>query len=476
MKNITLFTPLLFLITCNNASSDQKINKPNIIYVLTDDLGWRDLSCYGSTFYETPNIDHLAQQGIRFTDAYAPSGVCSPSRASIMTGKTPARLHITDWIAGLDYPFAMLSPPDNWTRYLPHEEITIAERLKDAGYKTFMAGKWHLGRKEHNPLTHGFDEKIGGGPAGGPGSYFFPYKNVPDLEKGNEGEYLTDRLTTEVINWLKSNHDTSFFIYLAYFNPHRPTQAKGQYIQKFQHKTSPGQAQNNPINAGMIYSLDENMGRLMKVLDSLNLSENTLLIFNSDNGGNHYADTPQKTSNKPLREGKGSNYEGGIRVPLIVRWPKHIKAGQVIDEPVAGYDFYPTLLHLTGLRKSENNTIDGVNLLPLLTQNKPLKREALYFHYPHYHHGGASPHSVIRKGEYKLIRFYEDGHTELYHISDDISEENDLSVDSPDKVIELQNDLNNWLKQTGAQMPTRNPEYNPDRYGEWKFHLEKELW
>jgi arylsulfatase A-like enzyme len=477
IKHLIPLLGLFFLFACKQPTTTTiKKQKTNIIYVLTDDLGWKDLSCYGSTFYETPNIDELANQGMRFTNAYAPSSVCSPSRASILTGKTPARLHLTDWIAGLDYPYEKLSPPKDWIRYLPHEEITIAERLKEAGYKTFMAGKWHLGRVQHNPLTQGFDEKVGGGPAGGPGSYFYPYRNVPNLEEGMQGEYLTDRLTSEVISWMNMHKDTSFFIYLAYFNPHRPTQAKEEYIEKFKTKTSPGQAQNNPVNAGMIYSLDENMGRLMDALNSLNLASNTLLIFNSDNGGNHYADTPQKTSNAPLREGKGSNYEGGIRVPLIMRWPDKIKAGQTSDIPVVGFDFYPTLLNLAGLHVSENKTVDGVNLLPLLTDNNPPQRKALYFHYPHYHHGGAEPHGVIRKGAYKLILFYDGFDTELYNIKDDIRESNDISEKYPDIVKELTADLKQWLNDTGAQMPTQNPDYDPKRRDEWKFHLEEELW
>lgn len=476
MRNLFFLTALLFLVSCSSKSNIEQQPKTNIIYILTDDLGWRDLSCYGSTFYETPNIDDLARQGIRFTNAYAPSSVCSPSRASILTGKSPARLRLTDWIAGLDYPYARLSPPQNWVRHLDHEEITIAEHLKEAGYKTFMAGKWHLGREEHNPLTQGFDEKIGGGPAGGPGSYFYPYINVPDLDSGMEGEYLTDRLTDEVIKWMNANKDTTFFIYLAYFNPHRPTQAKEKYTEKFRQKTAPGQDQNNPINAGMIYSLDENMGKLLKALDEMNLANNTFLVFNSDNGGNHYADDPQKTSNKPLREGKGSNYEGGIRVPLIVRWPGKIKAGRVSDVPVVGYDFYPTLLQLAGLQVDETKTIDGIDLLPLLTNNILPQREAVFFHYPHYHHGGAAPHSVIRKGDYKLIQFYEDNHVELYNTNEDISEENDLTAMLPEKVKELRQELIQWLEETGAQMPEKNPDFDPELVGEWKFHLEKELW
>ena len=246
----------------------------NILFILTDDLGWRDLSCYGSSFYETPNIDRLASQGMRFTDAYAAATVCSPTRAAVLTGKTPARLHLTDFLNGLEFPHAALSPPD-WTRwYLPHEEVTLAEMLKQVGYETFYFGKWHLGGEEHFPVTQGFDHSLAVTQAGWPGTYFYPWPMVRNLT-GKKGDYLTDRLTDEVIKSLERSHDRPFFTFLSYFTPHRPTQAKEEFIRKYEAKLSPDQVQRNPVNAGMIHSLDENVGRLMQSLDDLNLADNT---------------------------------------------------------------------------------------------------------------------------------------------------------------------------------------------------------
>ena len=325
MKKYSAFLVLLIVFISCQKQENKNEQDLNFLFILADDLGWSDLSGYGSEFYETPNIDRMAERGIKFTNAYSASSVCSPTRASILTGQYPARLKLTDWIAGLDYPYEKLIPPADWTKFLPHETITLPEILKEKGYKTISIGKWHLGKKEHYPTTHGFDEKIAGSESGGPGSYFYPYENdisdTPDLEDGEPGEYLTDRLTDEAIRYIKENKDNKFFMYLPYFNPHRPTQAKEEYIQWFEEKIIPGYHQQNPVNAAMIYSLDENVGRLMEALRANDLEKNTVVVFFSDNGGNHYADEPQKTSNWPLREGKGSAYEGGVRVPLIVSWP-----------------------------------------------------------------------------------------------------------------------------------------------------------
>ena len=443
----------------------------NILFILTDDLGWRDLSCYGSSFYETPNIDRLASQGMRFTDAYAAATVCSPTRAAVLTGKTPARLHLTDFLSGLEFPHAALSPPD-WTRwYLPHEEVTLAEMLKQVGYETFYFGKWHLGGEEHFPVTQGFDHSLAVTQAGWPGTYFYPWPMVRNLT-GKKGDYLTDRLTDEVIKSLERSHDRPFFTFLSYFTPHRPTQAKEEFIRKYEAKLSPDQVQRNPVNAGMIHSLDENVGRLMQSLDDLNLADNTLLIFASDNGGNHYADRPQKTSNAPLRDGKGSAYEGAYRVPLIVRWPGRVPAGTETSEPVSSIDFFPTLQAVTGQERTQE--LDGVNLLPLLLKQEPLGRQALYWHYPHYHHGGASPHGVIRKGKYRLIEHFDGTPKELYDIENDIGETVNLAKSLPDKSKELLDELRQWRHEVGAQMPTLNPNYDPNRVHESNFFREPE--
>ncbi|MEO2019024.1 MAG: sulfatase [Fuerstiella sp.] len=446
-----------------------KASAPNILLILTDDLGWRDLSCYGSTFYETPNIDRLASQGMRFTDAYAAATVCSPTRAAVLTGKTPARLHLTDFLSGLVFPHAALTPPD-WKRHsLPHEEVTLAEMLKPAGYETFYFGKWHLGGEEHFPATQGFDHNLAETKAGWPGTYFYPWPMVRNLT-GKKGDYLTDRLTDEVIRSLQRPHYRPFFTFLSYFTPHRPTQAKEEFIRKYEAKLSPEQVQRNPINAGMIHSLDENVGRIMQSLEELHLANNTLLVFTSDNGGNHYADIPQKTNNAPLRDGKGSAYEGAYRVPLIVRWPGNVPAATETSEPVSSVDFFPTLQAVSGQKPMPVRDLDGVNLLPLLLKLQPLRRQALHWHYPHYHNGGASPHGVIRKGQYRLIEHFDGTPTELYDIATDIGETVNLAKSMPDKSKELLNDLRQWRKEVGAQMPTLNPNYDPDRVHESMFY------
>ena len=479
MKKFRVFLVLLIVFISCQQQENRNEQDLNFLFILADDLGWSDLSGYGSEFYETPNLDKLAEQGIKFTNAYAASNVCSPSRASILTGQYPARMNLTDWIAGLDYPYEKLSPPADWTKFLPHETITLAELLKNKNYKTISIGKWHLGKKEHYPTTHGFDEKIAGSESGGPGSYFYPYENeisdTPDLEDGEPGEYLTDRLTDEAIKFIEENKDDKFFMYLPYFNPHRPTQAKEEYIKRFQEKIIPGYHQQNPINAAMINILDENVGRLMEALQANNIAKNTVVVFFSDNGGNHYADEPQKTSNWPLREGKGSAYEGGVRVPLIVSWPGNIKDGRITDVPVTSTDFYPTIAELAGITLEGNDNLDGVSLVPLLTGQGEVKREAIYWHYPHYHHGGASPHSVIRKGNYKLIHFFDDDQVELYNLKNDIGETKDLSLDHPEKTEELLKQLEIWRKNVNAQLPTINPDFDPEKREEWKFHT-KELW
>lgn len=460
----------LFLgLFCFLVPGSMRAEQPNILLILTDDLGWRDLSCYGSDFYETPNLDRLATQGLRFTDAYAAATVCSPTRAALLTGKTPARLHITDFLSGLEFPHAALTPPD-WTRYhLPHEEVTLAEMLKPAGYETFYFGKWHLGGEDHFPVTQGFDHSAAEGASGWPAAYFYPWSAVRNLE-GKEGDYLTDRLTDEVIKSLEQPHERPFFIFLSYYTPHRPTQAKEEHIRKYEAKLTPDQVQRNPVNAGMMHSLDENVGRIMQSLDDLKLAENTLLIFTSDNGGNHYADIPQKTNNAPLRDGKGSAYEGAYRVPLIIRWPGNVPAGIESTEPVSSIDFFPTFQALTLQERTAEQQLDGVNLLPLLLEQQPLGRKALHWHYPHYHNGGASPHGIIRKGQFRLIEHFDGTPTEMYDIENDIGETVNLARSMPEKSEELLAELRQWRLEVGAQMPTLNPNYDPDRVHDWMFH------
>lgn len=442
---------------------------PNVLFILTDDLGWRDLGCYGSDFYETPNIDRLATQGMRFTDAYAAATVCSPTRAAILTGKTPARLHITDFLSGIIFPHVALMTPD-WQRHqLPLEEFTLGELMQQAGYETSYFGKWHLGGEEYFPNNQGFDHTMAVARWGWPGTYFYPWPQVRKLT-GKKGDYLTDRLTDEVIKSLEYPHDSPFFTFLSYFTPHRPTEGKEEHIKKYQAKLRPEHVHRNPTNAAMIHSLDENVGRLMNKLDELRIAEDTLVIFASDNGGNHYADTPQKTSNAPLRDGKGAAYEGAYRVPLIVRWPGQISAGVETSEPVSSIDFFPTLQALTGQEPSPD--IDGINLLPLLLEQQSLGRESLYWHYPHYHHGGASPHGVIRKGPYRLLEHFDGTPAELYNIENDIGETVNLINTQPEVAKELLADLRQWRKKVGAQMPALNPDYDPERVHESLFYHE----
>ncbi len=435
---------------------------PNIILILVDDLGWTDLSCQGSTFYETPHIDRLASQGLRFTHGYSACTVCSPTRAAVLTGKYPARLHITDWIAGHQRPYARLKPPD-WTQFLPHAETTIAELLKKADYATFHVGKWHLGNEEYWPTTHGFDENIGGNHRGQPPSYFFPYERdaikLPGLATGTNNEYLTDRLTDEALRIIAANKDRPFFLYLPHYAVHTPLQAKPDKIVKYRAKVKDDLPQHNATYAAMIESLDESVGRIVQKLEELKLAENTLVIFTSDNGG---LTLNQVTSNVPLRAGKGSAYEGGVRVPLIVRYPPLVKAGTTCETPAMSIDLAPTIAELAGVK--DLPAMDGTSLLPLLKDPAAkLDRKSLYWHYPHYHPGSATPYGAIRDGDWRLVEFYEYGKVELYHLLSDVGETTDLSAANSEKRDELLARLRKWRKDVGAQMPVKNPDYDPTR-------------
>ncbi|MCE5249696.1 sulfatase [bacterium] len=443
--------------------------KPNFVFILIDDLGWKDLSCYGSTFYETPNIDRLAAQGMKFTDAYAACPVCSPTRASIMTGKYPARLHVTDWIKGHVAPKAKLRVPD-WTMYLDLDEVTIAEALKPEGYVSASVGKWHLGDEAYYPEKQGFDVNIAGYWAGQPPTYFSPYtvdrewnNRIPTLEGGSEGEYLTDRLTDEALKFIENAKGRPFFLYLSHYAVHTPIEGKERLIEKYKAKVKPGQDQNNPVYAAMIESVDESVGHVLNKLDELGIADNTIVIFMSDNGGlSGIGDWNHITSNAPLREGKGTPYEGGVREPMIVRWPGAVRPGSTCSVPVSSIDFYPTMLEMAGIGVVSGRTVDGVSLVPLLEQTGPIRREALYWHYPHYHI--TTPFGSVRTGEFKLIEFYEDGRLELYNLRDDIGEQHDLVNEMPDKSRELKTMLDDWRSAVGAQMMTPNPDYDGKPY------------
>jgi arylsulfatase A len=432
---------------------------PNFIFILVDDLGWTDLGCMGSAFYETPHIDRLAAQGMKFTQAYAACTVCSPTRAAILTGKYPARLHLTDWIAGHLRPKAKLQVPD-WTMHLPLEEVTVAEALKPARYATISIGKWHLGGEQFWPTRQGFDQNIGGCDRGQPPSYFAPY-HISTLREGPKGEYLTDRETDEAVRFLEAHRTGPFFLYLPHYAVHTPLQAKKDRIEKYRKKLEalPGSPQRNPVYAAMIESVDESVGRIQAKLEELNMADRTVVIFTSDNGGLTLGRPTPVTSNRPLRAGKGSSYEGGVRVPLIVKWPGVTHPGSLRDEPVMSIDFYPTLLDIAGLRGDPRHVPDGLSLVPLLKGEPGFKRDALYWHYPHYHPGGATPYGAIRDGDYRLVEFYEDGHVELYDLKNDLGEQHDLAASMPEKARALELKLDAWRRRVGAQMPLPNPNY-----------------
>lgn len=431
----------------------------NVVFILADDLGWTDLGCYGSRLYETPNIDRLAREGMRFTQNYSACTVCSPTRAALMTGKYPGRLHITDWIPGQMPDNPKLIVPD-WTKYLPLEEKTIANVFHEAGYGTAAFGKWHLGGEAYYPDKHGFDTFLAGTDKPNTEHYFSPY-HIPTLPDGPPGEYVTDRLTQESLKFIDANKDKPFFLYLPHFAVHLPLQAKKKLIAKYEAKIKPGDAQGNATYAAMIDSLDQSVGRIRRELDKLKIAEHTLVVFASDNGGR-----VPTTSNLPLRVGKGSCYEGGTRVPLIVYWPGETKAGSVCETPVISMDLYPTFTEIAGIKGGAKTAVDGVSLVPLLKQTGDWKRDELFWHYPHYQHyqkGGTTPYSAIRKGDLKLIEFLADNRVELYNLRDDIGEQHDLAASMPDKVDELRKRLHAWREEVGAQMPTRNPKYDPSK-------------
>lgn len=458
-----------------------KSQNPNFVFILADDLGWKDAACFGSTFYDTPNIDRLAREGVKFTEAYAACPVCSPTRASIMAGKYPARMNTTDWF-GAPQPETAYK---HWTRNkpllpapykdrLPLEEETMAEAFKKHGYATFFAGKWHLGPEGFWPENQGFDINKGGWTRGGPygpGKYFTPYGN-PRLADGPKGEHLPDRLATETVKFIKSHKNKPFLAYLSFYSVHTPLMARKDLREKYEQKAASKSfpekiwgkegerkvrlVQNHPVYAGMVEAMDQAVGKVLDALDRLELSDNTIVIFMSDNGGLSTSEG-YPTSNIPLRGGKGWLYEGGIREPMIIKWPHTAKAGSVCSEPTISMDFFPTMLEIAGLPLENKQHVDGVSLVPLLRGEKNFPQRPLFWHYPHYGNQGGSPSAAVRYGDWKLIEFFEDNHVELYNLKIDISEKNDLSTTMPEKVKELRDMLHNWQKSVEARFPTPNP-------------------
>jgi arylsulfatase A-like enzyme len=438
--------------------------KPNIIYINIDDLGWKDLGFMGSEFYETPRVDALASEGVVFTNAYAPAANCAPSRASCLTGQYTPRhgIYTVNNADRGDSRTRKLIPVTNRT-VLPANQVTIAENLKANGYVTAHIGKWHLG---DDSTAQGFDINIGGSSIGHPKGYFSPYQN-PDLEDGPQGEYLTDRLTEEAIQFIKNNQTRPFFLHLAFYAVHSPLQPKAENLDKYLKKQG-ASGQNNARYAAMIESIDENIGRILEALEGLNLTKKTVIVFSSDNGG-----VRRTTSMAPLRAGKGSYYEGGIRVPLIIRWPGKIKSGIRFDAPVNGIDLYPTFLEMTQIPIAEGKTLDGLSLVPLLTQTGRIKERPLFWHFPIYLERGNKetrdpvfrmrPGSAVRMGDWKLHEYFEDGGLELYNLREDIGEKHNRVEEYPEKARELHQRLVSWRNAFRAPVPIQlNPEYDEE--------------
>ncbi len=434
--------------------------RPNVIWIVLDDYGWADSGCYGSTYHETPHIDALARRGLRFTNAYAACPVCSPSRAALMTGKYPARLHLTDWLPGRrDRPSQRLLRP-SIVQQLPLEELTIAERLRTAGYRTASLGKWHLGGPSFWPEHQGFDVNIGGTATGSPPGGYFQFK-TPSMKARDDREYLTDRLTDEAIRFVEKNRDWPFFLYLAHYAVHIPLQARSDLLKVFRDRPANDSPQHNPIYAAMIRSVDDGIGRLLEAIARHGLSDQTVIFLTSDNGGLSVKEGPNtpSTSNIPLREGKGYLYEGGIREPMIVVWPGVTRPGSTSDVPVSGQDLLPTTCQIAGIAPPPEGSIDGESLVPLLRGTGKPQREALFWHYPHYSNQGGKPGGAVRVGDLKLIEWYEDNRVELYDLAADPSERRDLAPDRPSDVDRLRSMLARWRESVGAQMMTTNPEY-----------------
>ena len=487
------------------------MNRPNIVFILIDDMGWRDLGCYGSEFYETPNIDRLCREGMSFTNAYAACPVCSPTRASIMSGKYPARVGVTNFIneghAANPPRGRLVDAP--YTDHLPLEETSLAAALRAGGYRTWQVGKWHLGGPEFYPENHGFDVAVGGCEWGWPkGGYFGPWEHLR-MSDGPDGEYLTDRLTDEAVQLVEQDDERPldsaqgrpFFMYLAHYAVHTPIQPKPEDVPKYEAKAKamgldqvqtfeedgffPCEhkkdkrvirrlVQSDPAYAAMIENLDWNVGRVLTALEETGQAENTIVIFTSDNGGLSTAES-SPTCNAPLAEGKGWMYEGGTREPLIVKWPGVIEPGSVCDTPMTSPDFYPTLLEAAGLDPMPEQHVDGVSLMPLLRGEGwpagdrpaegspfgPTQGRPLFWHYPHYGNQGSTPGCSVRCGDWKLIEFFEDGRRELYNLRDDISEDHDLASERPDQVERLAKMLAAWRDDVEARIPQPNPDFVP---------------
>lgn len=473
-RRASILATLLFLI----AGCSRETPPPNFLFILVDDLGYMDIGANNpQTFYETPNIDLLADSGMRFLSAYAAAPVCSPTRASILSGKYPARMATTDWF-GAPQPETV---SEHWTRdkpllpapytdHLPLEEITLSEVLIEAGYRTFFAGKWHLGGEGFYPEDQGFEINKGGWEYGGPwfgDKYFSPYGNAK-LEDGPDGEHLPDRLAEETIRFISEHSDSPFLAYLSFYSVHTPLMSRPDLERKYEEKSrsapptewgTEGErqvrlVQNHAVYAGMVDAMDQAVGRVLDTLEELGVYDQTVVIFMSDNGGLSTSEG-HPTSNLPLRAGKGWLYEGGIREPMVIRWPGHTTPGSTSDIPVTSTDFYPTILEMAGLEGRPHQHADGVSLRPVLEGTGSHDRDAIYWHYPHYGNQGGSPGSAVRSGDWKLIHFFEDDRVELYNLATDIGETKNLATVEDHIADSLYALLDEWRGQVGARYPTR---------------------
>lgn len=474
-----ILTAILLLFTLPAFADDRP---PNFILILVDDMGWMDLSCQGSDYYRTPNIDRLASEGMRFTDGYAACAVCSPTRAAVQTGRHPHRLGVTDWIRSRFQRGGIGTPDKNPTEYvgganrkllcppnpywMEHEEITIAEALREKSYRSAYIGKWHLGDPEWYPEHQGFDENRGGCDYGQPPSFFDPYnqpkgkhetlrEGIYKLPGRKPGEYLTHREADEAVALIEKWKDEPFFIQMSHYAVHTPIQAIDEVAEKY--RGVDGKEDINAKYAAMVESIDDSTRLLLDALEKHGIDDDTVILFTSDNGGLDRDGKP--TENAPLRSGKGYAYEGGIRVPFLVRWPGKIPAGAVSNAPVTSVDIFPTFLEMAEVEVKKGHQIDGMSLVPHLKSGgeKRIEREDLIWHFPHYRHD-PGPYSILRKGDWKLIKWWEGGH-ELYDLKNDISEENDLAPDSPETVKNLDGHLIQLLEKSDAKFPRPNPDY-----------------
>ncbi|MEQ8553281.1 MAG: sulfatase [Cyclobacteriaceae bacterium] len=481
-KKLPYLMMLIVLMGCNDIQKKTPQNtKPNIVLIVADDLGWADLGFTGSDLFETPNINQLAKEGVYFNNFYSASPVCSPTRASILTGKYPARLKMTTHYENsedywrnkgrdmTEYNTQLVQPKT--VGNLPQSEITIAEYLKDQGYFTAHIGKWHLGNFEHYPENQGFDVNVGGTSWGAPDTYWYPWtgnnfqkqiRYIPGLILGaDSGAYLPDRLTDKALEVIEEKKDDPFFLHLNFHIPHTPMEGKEELVDHFSKKIKPGMKDTNPVYAAMIKTMDENVGRILTGLDQSGLASNTIVIFLSDNGGRvgEFQEWETVANNHPLRSGKGSLYEGGIRVPLIIRWPGKVQEGAVCEVPLITNDLFPTIAGMAGGKEIKT---DGVSMMSLLQNpSANVERKMLFWHYPHYY-PTTTPASAVRQGKWKLIKYFEGDQVELYDLDQDLGEEKDVSKDFPEVAAEMKQSLEDWLMDVGAQLPEVNPNYDPE--------------